>query len=64
MVVEDEERIAKPADIVIGEDLSMLSVEELEHRIEMLENEIARIRDDIGSKQSSLSVAESFFKQL
>ena len=61
--MEDEERAAKPADIVIGEDLSMLSVEELEKRIVMLENEIVRIREDIGSKQSSLSVAESFFKQ-
>ncbi|MGI9462982.1 MAG: DUF1192 domain-containing protein [Aestuariivirgaceae bacterium] len=50
-------------DIVIGEDLSMLSVEELERRIEILENEIQRIRDDIGSKQSSLTAAESFFKQ-
>ena len=61
--MEDEERAAKPAYIVIGEDLSMLSVEELEKRIVMLENEIVRIREDIGSKQSSLSVAESFFKQ-
>lgn len=61
--MEDEERKAKPADIVIGEDLSMLSVEELQHRIEMLEAEILRIRDDIGTKQSSLSAAESFFKQ-
>lgn len=61
--MQDEERITKPADIVIGEDLSMLSVEELENRIAMLQDEIQRIRDDIGSKQSSLSVAESFFKQ-
>lgn len=61
--MEDEERKTKIADIVIGEDLSLLSVEELESRIEILQSEIARIRDDIGSKQSSLSVAESFFKQ-
>ncbi len=61
--MEDEERIAKQKEIVIGEDLSMLSVEELELRIELLQKEIARIRDDIGSKQSSLTVAESFFKQ-
>lgn len=61
--MEDEERKAKLADIVIGADLSMLSVEELESRIEILESEIVRIREDIGSKQSSLSVAEGFFKQ-
>lgn len=61
--MEDEERISRQRNIVIGEDLSMLSVEELEERIGMLQDEIARIREDIGSKQSSLSVAESFFKQ-
>ena len=61
--MEDEERVVKQAEIVVGEDLSMLSVEELEKRIEILSGEIDRIRQDIASKQSSLSAAESFFKQ-
>ena len=60
---DDEERVVKKQDIVIGEDLSMLSVEELEARIELLNDEIERLRTEIGAKQSSRSAAESFFKQ-
>ncbi len=60
---EEEDRGKRQRDIVIGEDLSMLSVEELEERIELLKQEIARITADIQSKQSSLSAAEAFFKQ-
>ena len=59
---DEEERTPKPADIVIGQDLSELSVEELEKRILLLEAEIERLKADIASKQSSLSAAESFFK--
>ena len=60
---EDEARAKRRKDIVIGEDLSMLSVDELNERIELLNDEIGRIREDIKSKQSSLSAAEAFFKQ-
>ncbi len=59
----EEDRVKRQRDIVIGEDLSMLSVEELEERIELLKQEIERITTDIQSKQSSLSAAEAFFKQ-
>ena len=59
----DDERAAKQREIVIGEDLAMLSVEELETRIGLLQDEIERLRADITAKQSSLSAAESFFKQ-
>ncbi len=60
---EEEERVTNKREIVIGEDLSMLSVDELETRIEILQQEIERLRADIASKQSSRSAAESFFKQ-
>ncbi len=60
---DDDERVAKQLAIVVGEELSMLSVEELETRIELLQAEIERLRADIAAKQSSLSVAESIFKQ-
>lgn len=59
----EEDRVKRQREIVIGEDLSMLSVEELEERIELLKQEIERITTDIQSKQSSLSAAEAFFKQ-
>jgi uncharacterized small protein (DUF1192 family) len=59
----NEDSAKRPAEIVIGEDLSMFSVDELNMRIAVLEAEIARVRADIAAKQSSLADAESFFKQ-
>ena len=60
----DEERsVKKAADIVIGEDLSLLSVEELEERISACEREIERIRSELNAKQSSLAAAHAIFKQ-
>lgn len=47
----------------IGENLSMLSVEELQVRIEALKNEIARLEADIAAKQSSRAAADSVFKR-
>ena len=60
---DDEESSAKKAkELVVGEDLSTISIEELEERIILLEGEIARIRDEIASKRSSKQAAESFFR--
>lgn len=47
----------------IGSDLSMLSVDELRDRIDVLNGEISRIETEIGAKTSSRGAAESFFKQ-
>lgn len=59
----DDERPAKPANAVPGEDLSLLSVEELEERIRLYRAEIARLEADISAKQSSRAVAETFFRR-
>lgn len=60
----DEDRPAKKTgDIVIGEELSLLSVEELEERIVACENEIERIRSELTAKKSSLAAAHAIFKQ-
>ncbi len=60
----DEERsVKKTADIVIGEDLSLLSLEELEERISACEKEIERIRSELNDKKSSLAAANAIFKQ-
>ncbi len=59
----DDDGAPKPRpELVIGEDLSSISVEELEERITTLEAEISRLREEIVSKRSSLASAESFFK--
>jgi uncharacterized small protein (DUF1192 family) len=46
----------------IGQDLSMLSVDELAERVALLEREIARLKEAKTSKESSLAAASAFFK--
>jgi uncharacterized small protein (DUF1192 family) len=46
----------------IGQDLSMLSIDELDERVEVLEREIARLKDARTKKESSLAAASAFFK--
>ena len=52
----------KPTNMVIGENLDAISVAELEQRIQALESEIIRLRDEIAKKQASRDAADSFFK--
>jgi uncharacterized small protein (DUF1192 family) len=58
----EEDRPKKRLDIVIGEDLAMMSVEELNRRIQTLEQEIQRYRTSIAEKRKSRSAANSVFK--
>ena len=53
----------KPAPMTLGENLDLLSVAELEHRVQALESEIARVKAAIASKQASKSAADAFFKR-
>ncbi len=48
---------------VIGEMLDAISLEELEQRIAILDQEIGRIRAEIVRKTSSKSAADAFFRQ-
>ena len=59
----DEPRRPTRPEIVLGEDLSLHSLEELASRIEALKLEIARIESVIAEKRSSRSAAESAFKR-
>lgn len=52
----------KPAGIVLGENLDLLSVSELEHRVLALEQEIQRVKAAIHSKQASKNAADAFFR--
>lgn len=58
---EDIRPRPKPG-IAIGEDLALLSVEELERRIATLKEEIARIEQAVASKRASREQASSVFK--
>lgn len=61
MFHEDAPR-AKPEGIVPGEDLSALSIEELEERKAVLEREIARAEAMIEDKQQGRAAADAVFK--
>jgi uncharacterized small protein (DUF1192 family) len=54
--------IKKPAGVTLGEALDLLSVAELEHRVRQLEEEIARVKAAIQSKQASKNAADAFFR--
>lgn len=47
----------------IGQDLSMLSLAEIDLRIEALKQEIARLEQARLTKAASRSAADSFFKK-
>jgi len=53
----------KAHDIVLGEDLSAMSVHELEARIAALETEISRCREAIVARRATKSAADSVFKR-
>lgn len=53
----------KHVEIVLGQDLSMLSEFELDARIAAMEGEIARCRDAIAARQKSKNAADAFFKK-
>ena len=46
----------------IGQDLSLLSIHEIDERIELLEQEIARLKEARAKKEDSRAAASAFFK--
>ena len=61
--IDDDDRPKKKIVHEIGQDLALLSVKELEERIALLKEEIARLEADIDRKQASRNVADQFFKK-
>jgi uncharacterized small protein (DUF1192 family) len=60
---DDDDRPKKKIVHEIGQDLALLSVNELRERIALLKDEITRLEASIASKQASRSVADTFFKK-
>ena len=60
---DDDDRPKKKITHEIGQELTLLSVVELNERIALLQDEIARLEADITKKQSSRNVADQFFKK-
>lgn len=60
--MHDDEDVKKKVSHEVGELLDALSIEELEARIGLLQDEITRLSAAIETKKASKSAADSFFK--
>jgi uncharacterized small protein (DUF1192 family) len=62
MAAEDDDKPRKKITHEIGQDLYLLSVEELAERIALMTSEIGRLKEAMVKKRASKSAADSFFK--
>ncbi len=62
-IPDDEDRPKKKIVHEIGQELALLSVKELQERIALLKEEIARLDAAITGKHASRNVADTFFKK-
>ena len=62
MSLFDDDRPAKKTVHEIGSDLSLLSVDELSARIDLLRAEIDRLEAEKAKKGASRSAAENLFR--
>ena len=61
--LEEDDRPKKKPFHEIGQDLALLSVEELSDRISLLNDEVARLQAALEKKRASRSAADQFFKR-
>ncbi len=61
--IEEDDKPKKKIAHEIGQDLSLLSVEELGLRVQLLHDEINRLEADMARKRTSRSAADQFFKR-
>ena len=57
--IDDDDRPKKKIAHEIGQDLTLLSVEELAARVQLLHDEIKRLEADMASKRASRSAADA-----
>ncbi len=60
--MDDDDRPRKKITHEIGQDLALLSVEELNERIALLNAEITRLQEAMTKKRASKDAANAFFK--
>lgn len=60
--IEDDDRPRRKVTHEIGQDLSLLSVEELNERIALLTSEVERLQAAMTKKRASKDAANNFFK--
>lgn len=62
-VFDDDDRPKKKINHEIGQDLGLLSVDELAARVMLLREEIARLEADMVNKRAKKAAADQFFKR-
>ncbi len=62
MAAEDDDKPKKKITHEIGQDLYLLSVEELGERIALMTTEIERLKEAMTKKRASKDAANNFFK--
>ena len=62
MAIEDDDKPRKKVAHEIGQELSLLSVEELTERIALMTSEIERLQAAMTKKRASKEAANNFFK--
>jgi uncharacterized small protein (DUF1192 family) len=60
--IDEDDRPKKKISHEIGQDLYLLSVEDLTERIALLTGEIARLQEAANKKRASKDAASAFFK--
>lgn len=62
-VIDEDDRPKKKIAHEIGQDLALLSVEEIAERIALLRAEIGRLDEALARKRASRTAADQFFKR-
>lgn len=60
---DEDDKPKKKIAHEIGQDLTLLSVEELAARVQLLRDEIKRLETDMTQKRASRAAADQFFKR-
>jgi uncharacterized small protein (DUF1192 family) len=61
--INEDDKPKKKVAHEIGQDLTLLSVEELGARVQLLRDEISRLEADMTQKRASRAAADQFFKR-
>jgi uncharacterized small protein (DUF1192 family) len=61
--IDEDDKPKKKVTHEIGQDLTLLSVEELGARMQLLRDEISRLEGDMTQKRASRAAADQFFKR-
>jgi uncharacterized small protein (DUF1192 family) len=61
--IDPDELPKKKITHEMGQELALLSVGELNERVSLLKDEIARLEAEVKRKQASKSAADMFFKK-